>query len=188
MAQVVLFHHAQGLTSGVQAFADQLRAAGHSVTLPDLYEGKTFSDLDEGVGYAREVGFGTLDERANAAIEGLPTEVVYAGFSLGSAAAQRLTQTRPGALGCLLYHAGDIPVSEFGSWPDGVPAQVHVAEQDEWVPLNDAQDFVGSVPDAELFVYPGSAHLFTDSSLPVYDAEATELVLERSLALLSRWS
>ena len=186
MAQVIVFHHAQGLTPGIQAFADQIRAGGHEVTVPDLYEGKTFSDLDEGVGYAREVGFDTIGKRAAAAIEGMPSEVVYGGFSLGSSAAQEFTQNRPGALGCLLYHAGDIPVSEFGSWPDGVPAQVHVAEQDEWVPLKDAQDFVASVPEAELFVYPGSAHLFTDSSLPVYDAEATKLVLERSLDFLSR--
>jgi len=97
MAEILLFHHAQGQTPGFSAFADQLRAAGHAVHTPDLYDGKTFAALDDGVGYAQEVGFDTIVERGRLAAESLPNELVYAGFSLGVMPAQMLAQTRPGA-------------------------------------------------------------------------------------------
>lgn len=132
MTEVLLFHHAQGRTRGFLAFADELRAAGHVVHAPDLYDGKTFTDLDEGVGYAKEVGFGTIQERGRLAADGLPNELVYAGFSLGVMPAQLLAQTRPGARGALLFSAA-LPASEFGgSWPPGVPLQIHMMEGDEW--------------------------------------------------------
>jgi dienelactone hydrolase len=54
MAEILLFHHAQGLTLGVLTFADDLGAAGHVVHTPDLYDGNTFADLDDGVGYAKQ--------------------------------------------------------------------------------------------------------------------------------------
>src|SRR5437879_11398830 len=99
MTDVLLFHHAQGQTRGFLAFADELRAAGNVVHAPDLYDGNTFTDLDEGVGYAREVGFGTIAERGRLAADGLPDGLVYAGFSLGAMPAQELAQTRRGAKG-----------------------------------------------------------------------------------------
>src|SRR6184192_3864885 len=132
MAEVLLFHHAQGLTDGVRAFADELGAAGHVVHTPDLYDGTTFSDLTEGVGYAQQVGFGTILERGRAAAEDLPNELVYGGFSLGAMPAQMLTQTRPGAQGALFFYAA-LPPSEFESaWPEAVPLQIHMMEDDEW--------------------------------------------------------
>src|SRR5205809_2179836 len=131
MAEVLLFHHALGLTPGVVSFADGLRAEGHVAHTPDLYEGKTFDSVDDGVANAREVGFGTILERGRAAAEDLPNELVYGGFSLGVMPAQMLAQTRPGAQGALLFSAA-FPPSEFGSWPEGVPAQIHMMENDEW--------------------------------------------------------
>jgi dienelactone hydrolase len=130
IAEVVLFHHAQGLTPGVNAFAGELRRAGHAVHTPDLFEGRTFDTVEEGVSYAEELGFGQVIERGVRAAEGLPAELVYAGFSLGVLPAQRLAQTRPGARGALLFHSC-VPVSEFSSaWPDGVPVQVHAMNAD----------------------------------------------------------
>src|SRR5260370_8821018 len=121
MAEILLFHHAQGETTGFLAFADDLRAAGHAVHSPDLYEGKAFATLDEGVGYAKQVGFDTILDRCRLAAESLPNELVYAGFSLGVMGAQMLAQTRPGAKGALLFSAA-FPASEFGGpWPPGVP-------------------------------------------------------------------
>ena len=132
MAEILLFHHAHGQTTGFLAFADELRAAGHVVHAPDLYDGKTFTDLDEGVGYAKKVGFGTIQERGRLAADGLPNELVYAGFSLGASPAQLLAQTRPGVKGALLFSAA-FPATEFGdSWPPGVPLQIHMMEDDEW--------------------------------------------------------
>ena len=83
MTTVLLFHHALGQTPGFLEFADELRKAGLTVHTPDLYEGRTFTDLDEGVDNAREIGFGEVVRRGVAAAQDLPTDVVYAGFSLG---------------------------------------------------------------------------------------------------------
>ena len=186
MTELLLFHHAHGQTPGFLAFADELRAAGHVVHAPDLYDGRTFTDLDEGVGYAQEVGFGTIGERGRLAAESLPNELVYAGFSLGALPAQMLAQTRPGAKGALLFSAA-FPASEFGgAWPSGVPLQIHMMENDEWAmeDLPAARELVETTDDAELFLYPGDRHLFADNSLPDYDESAATLLEQRVLAFL----
>jgi dienelactone hydrolase len=186
VAEVLLFHHANGLTPGVLSFADRLRAAGHVVHAPDLYEGNTFTDLDEGVGYAKKVGFETILERGRVAGEGLPDGLVYAGFSLGVMPAQLLAQTRPDTKGALLFSAA-LPPEEFGGpWPEGVPLQIHMMEDDEWVDedLPAARQIVETVESGELFLYPGDRHLFADDSLPDHDEEATALLTKRVLTFL----
>ena len=186
MADVLLYHHAHGQTPGFLAFADELRAVGHVVHTPDLYDGKTFADLDEGVGYAKEVGFEMILERGRLAAEGLPNELVYAGFSLGVMPAQMLAQTRPGAKGALFVSVA-LPASEFGdSWPQGVPLQIHMMEDDPWAEedLPAARELVETVDGAELFLYPGDRHLFADESLPDYDESAAKLLEQRVLAFL----
>ncbi|HEX2434763.1 MAG TPA: dienelactone hydrolase family protein [Gaiellaceae bacterium] len=186
MAEVLLYHHAQGQTPGFLAFADELRAAGHTVHAPDLYDGKAFDSLEEGMGYAREVGFGTILERGEEAVSDLPADLVYAGFSLGVMPAQKLAQTRPGAKGGLFFSAA-LPASEFGGpWPEGVPLQIHMMEADEWAmeDLPAARELVGTVDGAELFLYPGDSHLFADSSLADYDEQAAAQLKERVLAFL----
>lgn len=188
MTDVILFHHAQGRTDGVHTFADQLRSAGHDVTVPDLYDGKTFDTLGDGVAHARQVGFDTIIERGRLAAEGLPTDLVYAGFSLGVMPAQMLAQTRPGAKGSLLFHSCVAP-SEFGSpWPRGVPLQIHAMDGDEFFvtegDLDIARDLAQTVEAAELFLYPGDQHLFADISLPSYAAGAARLLTQRVLSFL----
>jgi dienelactone hydrolase len=190
MTDIVLFHHAQGLTDGVRALAQTLTEAGHTVHTPDSYDGRTFPDLESGLGYAREVGFGAVAERAQAAAAELPAEVVYVGISLGVMAAQPLAQQRPGCKGAVLIESC-VPPEEFGGpWPDGVPVQVHGMDGDpifaDEGDLDAAKALVGSVPDGELYLYSGDQHLFEDSSLPSYDADATALLTERVLAFLAR--
>jgi dienelactone hydrolase len=194
MAEVVVFHHVQGLTEGMLAFAEQLRAGGHTVHTPDLFDGERPQTVEDGVAHVGSVGDEVLAERAERSLADLPEGLVYAGFSWGAATAQRLAQTRPGARGALLYEAC-IPLTgdwAFGPWPDGVPVQIHGMDQDPFFALEGdidaARQLVETVgPDlAELFVYPGDRHLFTDSSLPSYDAEATALVVKRSRELLDR--
>jgi dienelactone hydrolase len=180
----LLFHHAHGLTPGCLSFADDLRAAGHVVHAPDLYDGKIFAVRDEGIGYAKEVGFDTIVERGRLAAESLPNEIVYGGFSLGAVPAQMLAQTKPGAKGALLFHAA-IPTSEFGGpWPQGVPLQIHTMEDDELGDVDIARELAETIEGAELFLYPGDRHLFSDSSLPDYDAEAAVLLMKRVLGFL----
>jgi dienelactone hydrolase len=181
MAEVLLFHHAQGLTPGVRAFAEELRAAGHRVHTPDLYEGRTFDTVDEGVAHARQVGFMNVLERGVRAADSLPADLIYAGISLGAMPAQKLAQTRPGAKGALLFSAC-LPASEFGAWPAGLRAQIHMMERDKWVEEGDldaARELTKTVVGAELFLYPGDRHLFIDNSLPDYDGAAASQVKER---------
>jgi dienelactone hydrolase len=186
MAEIVLFHHVQGLTPGVQSFADALRQASHTVHTPDLFGGQTFGTIEDGMAFAREAGFGVLAGRGLAAAELITPEAVYAGFSFGVMIAQQLAQTRPGARGALLI-SGCLPVSEFSdAWPPGVAVQVHGKDADPYFDedLEAAQALVNSTAQAELFLYPGNEHLFADSSLASFDAAAAALLTERALAFL----
>ncbi len=187
MAEVLLYHHVQGLTDGVRAFADELREASHTVHTPDLFDGRTFGSIEDGFAYARARGLESIRERGTAAADGLPSELVYAGFSFGVPIAQRLAQTRPGARGALLIDAC-LPVAEFGpAWPAGVPVQIHGKEDDEFFDedLPAARELAASTARAELFVYPGDQHLFADSSLGGFDPEAAALLVARVRAFLA---
>ena len=192
MAEVLLFHHAQGLTPGVRAFADVLRAAGHIVHAPDLFDGRTFPSIDAGMAYIEATGFDDLRASGVRMADDLPHELVYAGFSFGVTMAQQLAQTRPGARGALLFHSC-IPISgewAFGPWPDRVPVQVHGMDADPFFvgegDIDAAREIVETAENAELFLYPGDQHYFADSSLPSYDASATALLTQRVLEFLDR--
>ncbi len=189
MADVLLFHHAQGQTPGFHAFADELRDAGHTVHTPDLFGGRLFDSIPEGVAYASEIGFGELIEQGTRIADTLPSDVVYAGFSLGVVMAQKLAQTRPGARGALFFYSC-VPVSEFGTWPADVPVQVHGMDADpifvDEGDIDAARELVELAEDGELFLYSGDQHYFADSSLPSYDEAATKLLTERVLAFLAR--
>lgn len=191
MAEVVLFHHALGLTPGVLSFAATLREGGHVVHAPDLYDGATFTTVADGVDHARSIGFGTIVERGAAFADGLPAGVVYAGFSLGVLPAQALAQNRPGAVAALLLEAC-VPVSEFGErWPDGVPVQVHGMVDDPSFAgegdLDAARDLVGRAADGELVLYPGDGHLFADPASAGYDAAQAAVLTGRVLEFLGRF-
>lgn len=196
MAEVVLFHHVQGLTDGVRAFAEQLRAGGHTVHTPDLFDGERPATIADGVEHTQSIGDEVLSERADRAVADLHEGLVYAGFSFGAGTAQRLAQTRPGARGALLYESC-IPITgdwAFGPWPDGVPVQIHGMDKDPFFALEGDIDAARALVEtvgpelAELFVYQGDRHLFTDSSLPSYDADAAALVVQRSREFLDRVS
>ena len=191
MAEVLLFHHAQGLTPGVRAFADELRAAGHTVHTPDLFDGRTFGSIPEGMAYIEATGFDGLRARGVRAADDLPPGLVYGGFSFGEMIAQQLAQTRPGARGALLFYSC-VPITgewAFGPWPDGVPVQIHGMDADPYFvgegDVDAAREIVAKVPDAELFLYPGDQHYFADSSLPSYDATAAALLQKRVLEFLA---
>jgi dienelactone hydrolase len=170
----------------VRSFAETLREAGHRVHTPDLFDGRTFDTIEEGMAFAREAGFGALAERGVAVGEEITSGAVYAGFSFGVMPAQQLAQTRPDARGALLMYSC-LPVSEFGeAWPEGVPVQVRGKQADPFFAedIETARDLVDSAARAELFLYPGEEHLFADSSLPAYDAAAAALLTERVVAFL----
>ena len=190
MAEVVLFHHVQGLTDGIRAFAAELRSDGHTVHTPDLFDGELPSTIDAGIEFANSIDDAEMERRVDQAIADVPNDVVYGGFSFGAAQAQRLTQTRPGSRGALLYESC-IPLTgewTFGPWPAGVPVQIHGMDNDPYFvgegDVDAAREIVDSNEDAELFLYPGNEHYFADSSLPTYDAEAAKLLTQRVLEFL----
>jgi dienelactone hydrolase len=192
MAEILLFHHAQGLTPGIVAFADELRGAGHTVHMPDLFSGRTFDSIDDGLAFMKEQGFDDLRARGVALADDLPAALVYGGFSFGVTIAQQLAQTRPGAKGALLFHSA-IPITgewAFGPWPAGVPVQIHGMDNDPFFvgegDIDAAREIVAAADDGELFLYPGDDHYFADSSLPTYDADATALLTSRVLEFLAR--
>ena len=180
-----MFHHALGLTEGLQGFADTIRSAGHVVTTPDLFDAKTFATVDEGVAYAESIGFDAISERGVAAHDGVGEPLVTIGFSLGVIPAQRIAQTRSRILGAVLCHAA-IPSSAFGAaWPDGVGLQIHIGDSDPWAEedLPAAEDLAAEA-HGELFVYEGTGHLIADPSSPDYDAAQAEVLVQRVLAFL----
>lgn len=182
MAEVTVFHHALGLTDSVRRFAETLRDAGHRVHTPDLYDRRTFAQIEDGLAYSAEIGGPmAIVERARAAVQSLPGEVVYVGFSVGVLPAQSLAQTRPGAHGAVLCYSA-LPLGQWGdnwpaTWPEGVRLQLHILEGDEDVEI--AQELAATVPGAELFVYPGSEHYFAE-----HDEQAAALLRQRVLAFL----
>ena len=186
----MIFHHAQGLTPGVRSFGERLAAAGHTVHAPDLFEGRTFETLEDGVAHAGSIGFGTVIERGGAAASELPRELVYVGFSLGVLPAQALAQTRGGARAAVLFHSC-VPPSEFGGWPAGVPLQIHIMDRDPHASspetdLETARRLDAELEEATFFAYPGEQHLFADESLSSYDADAAARAEARVLELLAR--
>jgi dienelactone hydrolase len=190
MAEVLLFHHALGVTPGVTAFADGLRAAGHTVHAPDLYAGRTFATIPEGMAHAESLGFpdGIL-ALARAAAEPLPVGLVYVGMSLGVVPAQALAQTRPGAAGAVFLYSCVPPAMLGGAWPADVPVQVHGMDRDPFFvgegDIDAAREVVAASRRGELFLYPGDQHYFADASQPSYDAAAAGLLTERVLAFLA---
>jgi len=188
MAEILLLHHSLGLTKGIHAFADELRGAGHTVHVPDLFDGHLFTTIEDGMAYVDEIGFEEITERGIRVASEFPREIIYAGFSLGVVAAQKLAQTREAARGALLFYSC-VPTSMFGCpWPTELPVQIHGMDADPYFvdggDIEAARELVTTADHAELFLYPGDQHLFADNSLPSYDANATTLLLQRVLEFL----
>ena len=187
MAEIVLFHHAQGLTPGVRAFADELRAAGHNVHTPDLYGGKTFDTLEAGVAHAEQLTTEAVIAKGTDAVADLPDDLIYLGMSLGVMPAEKLALSRPKAKGLVALHSIADP-AYFGPWPDGLRAQIHTKQADSWGDVEDAREIAERIDAVELFLYPGDTHLFTDNSLDAYDEDAAAQVKQRVLAFIEEVS
>ncbi|MER0241863.1 dienelactone hydrolase family protein [Streptomyces sp. HSW2009] len=185
---IVLFHSAYGLRPAVHAAAERLRAAGHEVHVPDLYEGRTVESVEEGRALKDEIGTDELLVRAVRAVAPLSARgLVYAGFSLGGAIAQNLALGDTEARGLLLLH-GTSDIAEDAA-TDGLPVQLHVADPDPFEPhdwLNAWYLRMGRAgADVEVYRYQGAGHLYTDPELPDYDEQAAERTWQVALAFLA---
>ena len=185
MVEIVLFHHVGGVTEGVVAFAELLREAGHTVHTPDLFDGRTFADIHDGIAYVDSVGEDMFAARAAQMIAPMGKDLVYGGFSMGVARAGEQVLTRPGARGAFFLYGTIAPSWWEATWPAGVPSQAHVTEADEFREHDAEAEYVAEVPGGELFVYPGSGHLFAEPGHADYDEEVARLATERVVAFLA---
>lgn len=185
MATVILFHSEMGLRDLERDAADRMRAAGHEVHTPDLYEGKTAGSIAEGIALMGTFGFDNLAERAQKACSGLPEKTLLAGFSMGAQLVCRVWAKRAQTSGLLLLHG----LGDFPKWVrNGLPVQAHFAEPDPYISDQQASAWpmtafrIGLA--AEVYTYEGAGHLYTDKTSPDYDAAAAELTWERALIFL----
>ncbi len=185
MAEIVLFHHSGGLTQGVIGFAQRLREAGHTVHTPDLFNGRTFTDLREGMAYADSIGEETFAARAGEIVAPMAQGLVYGGLSMGAARAGEQVLARPGARAAFFLYGTIAPSWWEATWPADVPSQAHVTEGDELREPHAEAEYVAEVPGGELFIYPGSGHLFAEAGHPDYDEGIASVATNRVLAFLS---
>lgn len=184
MAEILLLHHALGLTDGVQEIAQALRDAGHTVGAPDLF-GRTFDDVAEGAAFEEQIGWEEMLARTEAAAAALRPGIVHLGISLGVVYGTRLAVLRPGARGLVGLSSPIPPLAVAGEpWPAGLPAQHHWMADDPWVDEGAPEALAAQVPEAQTFVYEGSGHLFADPSSDDFDATAAALAMERILGFL----
>jgi dienelactone hydrolase len=185
MTAIMLFHSVLGLRPAVLAAAADLRAAGHTVVTPDLYELPPVDNLPDGFALAERVGWAAMTEHARAAVAGLPADAYLAGISMGVGMVATLLPERPETAGVLLFSgvAGDPPVRP------GLRFQVHVADPDpEYAPAAEVdgwrQAMTAAGADVEVFRYADVDHHWFDADLPGYDAAAATLSWQRAAAFL----
>jgi len=122
-------------------------------------------------------------------LEPLPTDLVYAGMSMGCGYAAWLAlRERPGARGVLYLFGAVDPAWFEADWPEGLPAVAHQALDDPWREAEGDDGFRARVPGGELVDYRGSGHLFLDDSTEDYDAEAAQAATAHILAWLAALS
>ncbi|MBB5118522.1 dienelactone hydrolase [Streptomyces eurocidicus] len=171
----------------MHAAAERLRAAGHEVHVPDLYEGRTADTVEDGMAIKDEIGHEELLRRAIVAAAPLSDRgLVYAGFSLGGSVAQNLALGDEKARGLLLLH-GTSDLAEDAA-VDELPVQLHVADPDPFEPHDWLNAWYLRMrragAEVEVHRYAGAGHLFTDPELPDHDAEAAEAAWRVALAFL----
>ena len=188
---IMLFHSTFGLRPAVLQAADRLRSAGHEVWTPDLFEGRTFESVEEGMEHKEKIGKEELLKRAVlAAAPYSERGLVYSGFSFGASVAQTLALGDDKARGLLLLH-GTSDIAANAS-VDDLAVQLHVAEPDQF----ETDDWLSSWylqmgragADVEVYRYAGAGHLYTDPGLPDYDEEAAEATWRVALGFLESLS
>lgn len=184
MAHIVLFHSILGLRPIEQDLAREWEAAGHSVTLPDLYEGRSVEDYDAGFALHDEIGHAAIAERARAAVAGAPEDAALSGVSMGAGLVAESWSARPRSKGALL-------IAGAASWdPDlrpGLPVQAHIARPD---PFDDEEyfaDWAETAPGVALDLrrYEGVGHYFLDPSLSDFGETAARDCRAAMLAFLA---
>jgi dienelactone hydrolase len=187
MANVIFFHSVLGLRDIEQRISDHLRAASHTVALPDLYEGDTTDDMIEGFEIKERVGWNVICERARRALAPLPKTTVLAGISMGAGVVAEVWPHQPLTSGILLLHGlADIP----SNMKSRLPVQLHVSDSDPFFPERDIDSWQSTAErlgaNVEVFRYANAGHYFLDPILPDYSKKAATGVWETILKFLDK--
>jgi carboxymethylenebutenolidase len=195
---VVVIQEWWGLVPHIKDVCDRFAAEGFVAVAPDLYRGTQLSvtEPDEA---GKEMMALKLD-RAARDMSGAVDEVRrrssgdkvgVVGFCMGGGLALVLATQRPDAVDACVAFYGLIP------WPDAQPdysklsggVLVHVAGNDEYFSPEAAgaleEQLRALGKDVALHVYAGADHAFFNDTRPeVYDAAASALAWERTIAFL----
>jgi len=179
MAEILLFHHAYGLTDGLRALAARLIAEGHTVHCPDCYAGVTFRNIDDGVKHLQRIGHDAVEEVARRSAREFRNADVVMGFGLGAMQAQLLAQDLRRIRGCLLMGGAFTPSALGGMWRSNTSLEIHLSDPDEWVQPAELEGLLYHAPHANVYRYTNKGHLFIDECSRDYDADAADLFEER---------
>lgn len=189
MAQLLLIHHALGLTHAVRRLAAAWRDAGHEVSTPDLYDGNVFETIPEGLAYAKSVGSESLSAKGEDAAGDLAPGFVVCGISMGVIPSMRIGVSDDAVNGVVAV--GSCLPGEFleAPWPRSVPLRIIASKDDPFFrdegDLEAAQELVATAADVRLKLMPGTEHLFMEASDPLSRA-ATERLYEVVLRMLEK--
>jgi carboxymethylenebutenolidase len=194
-AGVLVLHAWWGLTSVFTDVCDRLAAAGYVALAPSLFPGgataatiaeaEALVDVhDRAPAEAEAVVQAAAEQlRGLAAVTGAQIGVI--GYSMGAYWALHLSQVRPDDVGTVAVFYG----TDDGDYSTARAAYLgHFAERDDFEPLEAVRALEEKIRAAgrevTFHVYPGTGHWFVEPNRPEYDAEAADLVWERTLAFL----
>jgi carboxymethylenebutenolidase len=196
---VVVLHAWWGLTEPFQRVCDRLAEAGFVALAPDLYHGKTTATIEE----ADALG-GSLDQdveqwrgdvaaavqvlRQHTATEGADSrgKLAFLSFSLGGAYALDMSVNLAEDISAVVNFYAAYPEPDFSRAKAAY--LFHFAEDDPYVPAEliaqMEQALKAAGRPAIIYIYPGTRHWFFEENRPEYDAEASRLAWERTIAFL----
>lgn len=189
MAQLLLLHHALGVTSALRRLADRFEDAGHDVVVPDLFESRVFASVEEGMEHVESVGIETLAGLGEDAASDMQPGFVVCGISLGAIAAMRAGVSND-AVAAVVVASACIPEEYIGGpWPRTLPLRVVASREDAMFrdegDLEAATEYTHSAQQAKLKLMPGREHLFVEADDPESTA-ATEWLVETVMRFLDR--
>jgi carboxymethylenebutenolidase len=195
-AGVVVIQEWWGLVDHIEGVCDRFAASGFVALAPDLYHGQKVApgEPDEAGKAMMAMRMDQAGRDMSGAVDevrrrGGGDKVGVIGFCMGGGLALVLATQRPDAVAAVVPAYGIIP------WPDAQPDYAamsaavlgHYAEKDEYFTPEAAQALAeqlrGLGKSVEIHVYPGADHAFFNDTRPeVYDADAANLLWDRTVA------
>jgi carboxymethylenebutenolidase len=192
---VIVIQEWWGLVPHITDIADRFAAEGFTALAPDLYHGEVTNEPDNAGKLLMGMNLTTAGKDISGAIDVLQqrtgrTKVGVTGFCMGGGLSLIAACLRPDAVAAAAPFYGGMRPDTVIEW-DKLAATVegHYAETDRGNAAPDAikeleKDLRAKGKDATFHVYPGTHHAFFNDTRPdVYNAEASRIAWDRTLAL-----